>query len=120
MNMEILNDIAFIKILKNNLDLKRFTQKEPIKNSLKLTANEYREFLSTFGFTMNFMKKWMNDVTLREGVWLPFSMKEIQMGLKFQEKSAHIMLELEKSAEKAFEREFWDEASAPKGLTWVD
>jgi|APSaa5957512535_1039671.scaffolds.fasta_scaffold331075_1 hypothetical protein len=85
-----------------------------VRNSMKMTRNEYREFLSTFGFTMNFMKKWMNDVTLRGGVNLPFSMEELYTTVDFQEKSAHIFLEVEKQAEIALERGFWDADSAPK------
>jgi hypothetical protein len=77
-NVKIDDDIAFITILNNKLDLpKKNLKKEPVRNSMELTNNEYREFLSTFGFTMNFMKKWMNDVTLRGGVNLPYNMEEI-------------------------------------------
>ena len=83
-NVKVENDIAMINIQQNKLDLSKKSDKtEPVRNALKMTNNEYREFLSTFGFTMNFMKKWMNDVTLRNGVWLPFSMKEIYMTVKF-------------------------------------
>ena len=77
-NMEWDKDVAFITILNNKLDMPKSSIKsQPIRNSMKITKNEYREFLSTFGFTMNYMKKWMNDVTLRGGVNLPYAMDEI-------------------------------------------
>ena len=70
-----------------------------MKNSMKLTSNEYREFLSTFGFTMNFMKKWMNDVYLREGIYFPYGVDEFYTTVFFKEMSMHIMLEVEDKAE---------------------
>ena len=78
-NMKIENDIAFINIQNNKLDMSKISsiKSKPMRDVMKMTKNEYREFLSTFGFTMNFMKKWMNDVTLRNGVYLPFKMNEI-------------------------------------------
>ena len=114
-NVKFDNDVAFITILNNKLDLpKKSKKKEPVRNAMKMTNNEYREFLSTFGFTMNFMKKWMNDVTLRGGVNLPYSMEEIYTSIDFSTKAAHIFLEVEDKADKALERGFWDEASKPK------
>ena len=114
-NTKIDNDVAFITILNNKLDLpKKSGKTEPIRNSMKMSKNEYREFLSTFGFTMNFMKKWMNDVTLRGGVMLPYSMEEIYTSVDFSTKAAHIFLEVEDKADQALERGFWDKASAPK------
>ena len=99
-NMKIDNDVAFITILNNKLDLpKKNMKKEPVRNSMKMTNNEYREFLSTFGFTMNFMKKWMNDVTLRGGVYLPYNMEEIYTSIDFSTKAAHIFLEVEDKAD---------------------
>jgi hypothetical protein len=99
-NMKIDNDVAFITILNNKLDLpKKNMKEEPVRNSMEMTDNEYREFLSTFGFTMNFMKKWMNDVTLRGGVYLPYSMEEIYTSIDFSTKAAHIFLEVEDKAD---------------------
>lgn len=99
-NVKFDDDVAFITILNNKLDLpKKNAKKEPIRNKMKMTNNEYREFLSTFGFTMNFMKKWMNDVTLRSGVKLPYRMDEIYTSIDFSEKAAHIFLEVEDKAD---------------------
>ena len=71
---------------------------------MELTENEYREFLSTYGFCMNFIKKWMNDVYLREGIYFPYNVEEFYTTVFFKEKSMHIMLEVEDSAEQ-----FWED-----------
>lgn len=62
---------------------------------MKMTNAEYREFLSTFGFTQNYIKKWMNDVVFRNGVLLPFTNDELKIRTIFSEKSLHIYFELE-------------------------
>jgi hypothetical protein len=54
-----------------------------MRNGMNLTPNEYREFLSTFGFTNNYMKKWMNDVVFRPGVRFPYNMQEVYTTIKF-------------------------------------
>jgi hypothetical protein len=85
MNMNATDDILFITLLNHKLNVNnKFGQKDvPMRNSMSLTANEYREFLSTFGFTNNYMKKWMNDVIFRNGVRFPYNMKEIYTTIKF-------------------------------------
>lgn len=109
MNMKAENDVLFIDLLSHKLNINnKFGQKtSPMRNSMKLTSNEYREFLSTFGFTNNYMKKWLNDVIFRNGVRFPYNMHEIYTTLKFQEKSAHIFLEVEENLDKLLEKDFW-------------
>ena len=78
MDMEAENDIMFIKLLNHKLDIdSKFGQRsQPIMNNMELTENEYREFLSTYGFTMNYLKKWLNDVYFRDGVFFPYNVSE--------------------------------------------
>jgi len=85
MNMKAKDDILFITLLNHKLNVNnKFGQKNvPMRNSMKLTSNEYREFLSTFGFSSNYMKKWLNDVVFRNGVRFPYNMKEIYTTIKF-------------------------------------
>jgi hypothetical protein len=45
----------------------------PIRNSMNMNSNDYREFVSTFGFTMNWMKKWLNEVVWANGMYFPYS-----------------------------------------------
>jgi hypothetical protein len=109
MDMTAENDILYIKLLNHKLDIdSKFGQRsQPIRNSMDLTENEYREFLSTFGFTMNYIKKWLNDVYFRDGVLFPYNMSEFNTRVSFKEKSMHIMLEVEEGADKFFEDEYW-------------
>jgi hypothetical protein len=78
MDMTSENDIMFIKLLNHKLDIdNKFGQRsQPIRNSMELTENEYREFLSTYGFTLDYIKKFLNDVYFRNGVFFPYNVSE--------------------------------------------
>lgn len=109
MDMTATNDIMFIKLLNHKLDIdSKFGQRsQPIMNNMELTENEYREYLSTFGFTMNYLKKWLNDVYFRDGILFPYNVSEFKTEVSFQETSMHIMLEVEDDAEQFFEDNYW-------------
>lgn len=106
-DVESKNDIVYIKMLNNKIDARAHRKSMPVRNDMNMTQNEYREFLSTWGFTMSFMKKWMNEVVFRDGIRFPFKMEELDTELEFQEKSMHIMLEVNSKAADFFEKEFW-------------
>jgi hypothetical protein len=78
MDMTATDDIVFIKLLNHKLDIdSKFGQRsQPIMNNMELTENEYREYLSTFGFTMNYIKKYLNDVYFRDGIFFPYNVSE--------------------------------------------
>ena len=109
MDMTATDDIVFIKLLNHKLDIdSKFGQRsQPIMNNMELTENEYREYLSTFGFTMNYIKKYLNDVYFRDGIFFPYNVSEFQTKVNFQAKSMHIMLEVEDNAEQYFEENYW-------------
>ena len=102
------NDILHIKILnlKHDIDSRFGQRSAPIRDGMHLTENEYREFLSTYGFAMNYIKKWMNDVYLRNGIMFPYGMDEFYTSVYYQEQSMHIMLEVEEEAEIYFEDKY--------------
>ena len=52
MKVHTQDDLIFPTILKNKLfiDNQYGQSTEPMRNGLKLTSNEYREFISSFGF----------------------------------------------------------------------
>lgn len=102
------NDILNIKILnlKHDIDSRFGQRSAPIRDGMHLTENEYREFLSTYGFAMNYIKKWMNDVYLRNGILFPYGMDEFYTTVYYQEQSMHIMLEVEEEAEIYFEDKY--------------
>lgn len=76
---------------------------------MEVTENEYREFLSAFGFYLNEQKKWLNDVVLLDGLKFPYSVDQLQTEVKFAEGSMHVFLEVEKEIKELLEGEFWDE-----------
>jgi hypothetical protein len=69
------DDVVFITLLKNKLfiDNQYGQSTEPMRNGMKLTANEYREFISSFGFFQNYMKKWFNNVYFKDGLSFPYN-----------------------------------------------
>ena len=71
-DIEAQNDVMFPKLLNNKIDTSKDKKKLPIRNSMRMTQTDYREFLSTYGFTMNFLKKWLNDVVFRNGIRFPY------------------------------------------------
>ena len=109
MDMKMKDDVMFIKLLNHKLDVdgRKGQKSQPIRNNMDMSENEYREFLSTYGFTLNYIKKWLNDVYLREGIPFPYNISEFKTELSFKEKSMHIMLEVEDEAEIFFEDNYW-------------
>jgi hypothetical protein len=107
MDMTSKSDILYIKLISHKLDIdSKFGQRsKPIRDGMDLTENEYREFLSTFGFTLNYIKKFLNDVYFRNGVFFPYNVSEFDTEVYFQEKSMHIMLEVEEESYEFFEEE---------------
>ena len=57
-----LNDIAQINVLENKLnrDNAFSGSKLPVRNKMKMTPKEYREFLSAFGFSAKYFRDWIN------------------------------------------------------------
>jgi hypothetical protein len=93
-DVESKNDVLFVKIINNKISSQMGRKLMPLRNSMEMTPADYREFISTLGFTTNFMKKWLNDVVLRAGLKMPFKMDEIETEVQFQDKSMHIMMEV--------------------------
>lgn len=83
--LEVTDDVGYLNILNHKLDLNnKFSQtSQPVKNTMSITENEYREYLQALGFTLNEMKKWMNDVILLDGIKFPYSVEEIKTEVKF-------------------------------------
>lgn len=75
MKMTAEDDIVYITLLKNKLyiDNEYGQSSEPKRNGMQLSANEYREFISSFGFFMNYMKKWANNVYFKNGMSFPYN-----------------------------------------------
>jgi hypothetical protein len=80
-------DVLYLEILSHKLDNqnKYAQQAYPVKDDMQITENEYREFLSTFGFYLNKQKDWLNKNVLNNGngVHLPMGTDEIKLSLGF-------------------------------------
>jgi hypothetical protein len=105
------DDMVYPTILKNKLFIdNQFGQStEPMRNGMKLTSNEYREFISSFGFFQNYIKKWLNNVYFKKGLNFPYNSKELYTSLIFEEKQLHVMIEVEEDMGEFLEDELWDE-----------
>ena len=83
--LEVEDDVVYMNILNHKLDLNgNYGQtSKPQKTSIDITTTEYRYFLQTFGFGMNEMKRWFNDVILLEGIRFPYKIDQIKSDIKF-------------------------------------
>jgi len=66
---------------------------------MDMSDYEYRKFLSTFGFSMNELKKWLNQDVFGDGQAFPYKMDQLDTRFAFREDRLHIFLEFE---EKSF------------------
>lgn len=107
-NVETNNDKISVDILNLKPDPTGSHQNReaPLRNTMNMSKRDYREFISTFGFTMNWMK-WLNEVEWAEGLNFPFNTTEFNSTIEFQEKSMHVLLEVELDAGEFFDDEFY-------------
>lgn len=106
-------NILFITILGHRLnhDAKGYSQKNfPVKDKMKISEMEYKEFETHFAHYLNKQKEWVNEHVLRgsKGLHLPMGTEEIKVDLEFREGRMHIFLEIMKNAGKWLEEEWWD------------
>lgn len=74
----------------------RYGQKtQPHDNSLGMTENDYRTFLSDFSVTLNTIKKHYNDVILRTGIPFPYDVPEFYTTMAFYPGAAYFLFETE-------------------------
>ena len=108
-NIKTENDIVHIDVLTNKINIEnKFGGRQlPIRNGMNMSKNEYREFISTLGFSARYWKDWINQSVFKGGVWFPYKPDEFLTDLKFQEKSAHLFFELEPEIASLLEKDFW-------------
>ena len=85
LDMDTENDIMFINLLSHKLDLSsKFGQKSSaMRNEMGLSENEYREFLSTFSLSLNWMKDWLNDNYFKSGIYFPWNISEFKTKINY-------------------------------------
>ena len=107
------DDVVYMTILEHKLDVDSHldNQNAPMQTTLDINTAEYREFLSSFGFYMNFLRKYINNVVLKDGIQFPYNPKEIYTTIDFKPKQMHVFMELADDAGEFFEDELWDDAA---------
>lgn len=107
-NLRTKNDRMWIDLKEHKLEIDAHYQnkKLPTRNAMKMTSNEYREFLATFEKTNEWMFNWMGN-HIKEGVTFPYHPSEILTDVKFQAGSMHIMLDVEPDADLFLEDKLW-------------
>lgn len=60
---------------------------------------------------MNYMRQFINELFLKQGIEAPYYPYELYTQVAFYEKQMVIFLELEDRADEWFEERFWDEAA---------
>lgn len=108
-NINTENDIVHIAVQSNKINIEnKFGGRQlPIRNGMDLSKNEYREFISTLGFSARYWKDWINQSVFKGGVRFPYKPNEFLTDLKFQAKSAHLFFELEPEIANLLEKDFW-------------
>lgn len=111
MNAQVDRDRVYLYMFENELDLDpeygQFTA--PREDMLGTTESEYREFISDFGFFLNYIRKYLNNVHFQDGLQLPWTADEIEFDLQFEEQQMHVFIDLTDDADRWFEQEFWDD-----------
>jgi hypothetical protein len=99
------DDIAFIHFLnfKHDVDERFGSRKMPIRNNMDMTEQDYKEFLTSYGFFLNDFKKFLNNDYLAYGIRFPYNPEEFYTTVNFKEQSMHIMLEVEEEAYEWFD-----------------
>ena len=52
---------------------------------MKITSNEYRDYIQTLGFFLNYLRTYLNEVYFKNGIIFPYNPDEIITSLKFTE-----------------------------------
>ena len=58
-----------------------------------MTENEYKKFLNEFSLTLNYIKKYYNDVILRGGILFPYDVEEFYTSVKFGPHAMYFLFE---------------------------
>jgi hypothetical protein len=78
----------------------RYGQKtQPMRNSINITPNEYKDYISNLGFFLDWMRTFINEVYFKYGLIFPFNPDEIITTLSFTENQMHILLDIEDNAD---------------------
>lgn len=110
-NLKAVDDVVYATLLLNQVDVDGTVAKktQPIRSDLKLSEAEYREFITTFGLYMNYLRKYLNSVYFQKGIKFPYNPQEIYTTVDFAPGEAHIFLDVAEEADIFFKQQYWDE-----------
>jgi hypothetical protein len=108
-NMETHNDVVNITITDNKIkmDAQFGGRQAPVRNNIKMLNNEYREFLTQYGYSAFQMMHWMNNDIFKGGVKFPYRPDEFITNIAFADKTAHMMFVIEPQMEELLEEKLW-------------
>ena len=108
-NLNLKDDVLKPNIKKFQLKLndKHSQRNTPMRNKMKMTQNEYQEFLSAFGMSANQFKKYLNDVYMIDGLKTPMTPEQVNVNVDFVNKQMNINFDIMGQAAEFLEQEFW-------------
>ena len=65
------------------IDNKFGGKQKPVRNTMKMSNNEYREFLSQLGSSAEKMKTWLNNDIFKNGAQFPYHPDEFITNIQF-------------------------------------
>ena len=100
------NDLVFVEITKNEIlfDDKFGGKQKPISNTMKMSSNEYREFLASLSSSANKMQSYLNNKIFPAK--FPYHPDELITNLQFSDKSMHLFFEIEDNMAGLMENDF--------------
>ena len=84
---------------------------QPTNGTLEFSESQYRSFRASLGYSLNSMRKYINELIFKGGIEAPYYPYELYTTAAFYPGQAVIFLELEDRAAEWFEDNFWSEAA---------
>ena len=106
MNVKALDDIVYIYLKQQKVDLKH-SRSHPIRDNLDISSSEYIDFLSTFNFFNQYIRTFLNNVVFKQGIQFPYNPDQLYTTVGFKEGSMHVFLDINKDAHRILEESFW-------------
>jgi len=90
------NDNLTLVVENHKINYDRTNHKlAPVDDKLGMTEYQYRKFLSTFGYSMSELRRWMNSEVLNVGYHFPYNTDQIDTRFSFKEDVMYVFLEFE-------------------------
>ena len=112
LDMSIHNDVltSEIHILRLDIDDRYKARELPVRTKFSSYDNiQYREFLASFEATLEHLRNWLNESTLKPGIVFPYTMEEFDTEIMFEPGQMIIAIEVEKEAQEYWEEQYWDD-----------